>query len=90
MTKIERVLTKAGVPILRYFAQQDNKHYANINTITEAIPLSYNAARPMLYLFTAAGILRECRIRKEVVFMRNPNSNFLATFQELTEQIEKE
>jgi hypothetical protein len=87
--EIEKILTPSGIKALKYFTDKTEYHFATITKVTDNSDKCYISMRKALFTLAEAGILNKCPTSKMILFMRNPNSNFLTLFRTLTETIER-
>ena len=86
--EIEKILTPSGIVALKYFVDKNEYHFATIQKVTDNTNKSYPSIRIALRNLAKAAVLRECPTGKMILYLRNPNSNFLTAFKAMIEMVE--
>jgi len=82
---IAKILTPSGIEVLKHFMDKSEYYFTSITKVTNKTKKSYPSIRIALNNLTEAGILNECPTGKMILYMRNPDSNFLTVFRTLVE-----
>jgi len=80
---IAKILTPSGIEVLKYFMDKTEYHFASITMVVKNTNKCFISISTALNILVEAGILNRTPTGKMILYMRNPNSTFLATFRDL-------